>query len=527
MKKNKWLIYSLALCCALSTAGCKEKKEETAATGDIEVEFPLSEQVELTYWSPLDASVSAVNYGETTLYKKMEEVTNVKMKFMHPARGQEQEQLNILIASNELPDIMEGSWATFPGGPIKALNDKIIVSLNDYMDKYAPNLKSVLASNETFDKLVKTDDSRYYCFPFLREDDILCVYGGPVVRKDWLDELGLEAPETIEEWEIVLTAFKEKKGATAPFTFDINKMLRYKAFIGAFGVTAACHQEDGKIVYGPIQPGYKEFLTTMNRWYENELIDPDFATLDTKTIDAKMTNGKAGATVGASGGSLGKYLQAMATENPTYDLMGVVYPTVNKGEIAKFGQRDLPFNDYGSASVTYSSKNKEIAIKWLDYAYSPEGSMLFNFGVEGESYTMENGYPTYTEDITKNSKGLSMSAALADYTRVSYNGPFVQDKRYIDQFYQLQQSKDAMNAWTKTEDAKYAIGTMMYTSEESAKMSKIMSEINTFVEEMRLKFIMGIESLDNFDKYVDQLKQLGVDEYISIQQAAYDRYKNR
>ena len=60
--------------------------------------------------------------------------------------------------------------------------------------------------------MVKTDEGNYYCFPFIRGDDILSVFYGPQIRKDWLDECSLEIPTTISEWEIVLKELMDKKG---------------------------------------------------------------------------------------------------------------------------------------------------------------------------------------------------------------------------------------------------------------------------------------------------------------------------
>lgn len=69
-------------------------------------------------------------------------------------------------------------------------------------------------------------------------------------------------------------------------------------------------------------------------------------------------------------------------------------------------------------------------MKFLDYGYTDEGRIFFNFGIEGESYEMINGYPTYTEMITHDPNGLSMQATLSHYCRAS-NGSIgsIQDKR--------------------------------------------------------------------------------------------------
>jgi len=68
----------------------------------------------------------------------------VKINFIHPPMGNETDQFNLMIASKKLPDIIEWNWANYPGGPIKAVEDKVVISLNKYLDKYAPNYKKYL-----------------------------------------------------------------------------------------------------------------------------------------------------------------------------------------------------------------------------------------------------------------------------------------------------------------------------------------------------------------------------------------------
>ena len=61
-------------------------------------------------------------------------------------------------------------------------------------------------------------------------------------------------------------------------------------------------------------------------------------------------------------------------------------------------------------------------MKWLDYAFCKEGHMLFNFGVEGLTYKMVNGYPKYTELITDNPAGSGHDQAIGNYIQVELVG---------------------------------------------------------------------------------------------------------
>ena len=84
-------------------------------------------------------------------------------------------------------------------------------------------------------------------------------------------------------------------------------------------------------------------------------------------------------------------------------------------------------------------------MRFLDYGYSEKGHMLFNFGKEGESYEMKDGNPVYTDLILHNPDGLSVSDSMKKYLLAMNSGPFVQDEKYIEQYYQYQQQKDAVD----------------------------------------------------------------------------------
>lgn len=168
-----------------------------------------------------------------------------------------------------------------------------------------------------------------------------------------------------------------------------------------------------------------------------------------------------------------------------------------------------------------------MAARLLDYGYSEAGHMLFNFGIEGTSYKLENGYPKYTDLIMKNPDKLAPAQAMSMYIRANYSGPFVQDKRYIEQYLALPTQRDAVGIWQKTDMGKYQLPPITPTPEESSEFAKIMTDINTLVDEMTLKIILGTEPLDSFEKYQEKMKSLKLDRAIQIQKAALDRYNKR
>src|SRR5690606_29989013 len=117
--------------------------------------------------------------------------------------------------------------------------------------------------------------------------------------------------------------------------------------------------------------------------------------------------------------------------------------------------------------ITTAAKDPELAVRMLDYGHSEEGRLFFNFGTEGVSYNMENGYPTYTDLVLKNPDKLAPAQGISLYARGSYNGPFIQDKRYAEQFFALQTQRDAVTTWQNTDSAKYNLPPITPTPEES------------------------------------------------------------
>ncbi|MBO7742909.1 extracellular solute-binding protein [Paenibacillus sp. MWE-103] len=514
--------------------GAAEEGNAGSPAGDGEAgAYPIKTDKTLTYWGEITGNLVGVkaSHDEVPFFQDWQKKTGVKLKFTAPPAGQTKEALNVMLASGDLPDMLEYNFLGFPGGPEKAIGDGYILKLNDLIDKNAPNLKKFLQDNPDIDKMVKTDSGSYYAFPFIRGDEYLRVFQGPIIRKDWLDELGLPMPETIDDWTATLRAFKEKKGAAAPLSF-VSKPRFFNesgngAFIGAFGVNRGFYQEDGKIIFGPAEPGFKDYLSLFHDWYAEGLIDKNAATADSKALDSNIASGATGATVGNAGGGIGKWQPLAQANDPKAVLVAAPYPVLKKGDTPKFGQRQQAYSSEGTVAITTSAKDPELAVRMLDYGYGEEGHLFFNFGTEGVSYNMVDGYPTYTDLLMKNPDKLAPAQAISEYARGSYNGPFVQDKRYAEQFFALQTQRDAIGVWAKTDAAKYNLPPLTPTPEESSEYAAIMTDIDTLVDEMTLKIILGTEPVDKYDDYLAKMKSLNLDRAIEIQTAALARYDSR
>lgn len=503
--------------------GCSKEKGK-----DISGEESTQQLTKLSYWVVMHADAAAImkSYGEIAAYKEMENKTGVKIEFQHPAQGQDAEQFNLMVASNSLPDVVEYPWNNYPGGAQKAIRDGKIIPLNDYLE-YAPNLKKLFEENPEWKKQSSTDDGDIIGFPFIRPEKKLQTYMGPVLRKDWLEKLNLSVPTTIDEWYSVLKAFKEQdpngngKADEIPLMAGAGEL----AFAGAFGVPNGFYKEGNTVRYGPIEPEYKEHLITMNKWYKEGLLDKDFAANDAKMYDAKITGNQAGAGIMTTGAGLGRFLDLMADKNPQFKLTPAPYPTLNPGDKPLFGQMENPVTGQ-FASITGNNKHVAETVKYLDFFYSEEGHMIMNFGKEGESYTMENGYPKFNKSVINNPDGLPLAQSLKQHAMSAIQGPFVQDLRYLEQYFKKPEQMEALTLWTEPTHEK-RMPPITVAREDSSRYASIMNDINTYKDEMSIKFIMGAESLEKFDDYVQALRNMGIDEAIQIQQSGLERYNQR
>lgn len=478
-----------------------------------------TKDITLTYWVPMHSQAVKIlqNYGENEVYKKLEEITGIKIEFLHPASGQATEQLNLMIASKDLPDIIESF--SYTGGLDKAIEDNIIIRLNELIEEHAPNYKSIRDSNEDIAAETITDSGNiaaFYCIQNEEEPPWL----GPMIRKDYLDELGLEIPKTIADWENTLRAFKDM-GVEVPLYYNIDdwQFTSSGAFVSAYGIGPEFYNDNGQVKYGPIEPGYKDFIALMAKWYEEGLLDQDFASRDGNNTESMILNGDIASWVGAYE-SFDYYENLAKTNNPNFKLAPAPHPSLNEGETVQFRQKNY-YNKGTTAVITTACKYPEEAVKWFDFHYSEEGSMLFNWGIEGVSYEIVDGKPQFTDLMTNNPDGLSYITLAHKYKL--HMGPYLRDYKA---FVMTDTIYEAMDVWGEAGSSQVLPMTTM-TLEESKEYSSIMSDINTYVGENRIKFIMGVEPMENFDNFVEQIRKMNIERAIEIQQSALDRYNKR
>lgn len=496
-----------------ASASITESTQQTAGDSGSKLSIVTNPTTFKVWWpvgSEMLKSIQTLN--DNLFFQELEKKTGVHIDFVHPTVGQEQQLYNLMIASRELPDMVYNYLVAYPGGMDKAVSDDIYIELNDLIEKNAPNYKALMNSSDVVKKATVTDSGNITGFYSISEKE-QGTFTGLTVRQDWLNDLGLKTPVTYDDWYNMLKAFKDSKKTESPLML-FNTGFNYDDSLNAgFGVGQKFYQVDGKVKYGPLEQGYKDYLTLMNKWYSEGLINKDF-------YANKGGNGKSGAYMSAY------YLfkvDKLQSNDPKFIAAAAPAPVKNVGDKVhlRFASSVVGNN---SLSITNACKTPEIAVKWIDYIYSADGTMLANYGIEGNTYSKVNGVPTFTDVITKNPNGLTMVQAIYKY--LLHDGPMNYHwERELSGY-----SKDELAAgdvWSQVDNTYGMPTALTLTADEGSRSAQIMSEIDTFVMEKNVKFIIGLEPLDKYDDFVNKIKSMKIDEVIKIQQAALDRYKAR
>lgn len=515
---KKVLCIATVISCIVGAVGCGNNNEDNIAS--VSKDTGATDRPTLTMWSCWTCNDQVSDPGDTAWYQAIEKACNVDLVFVDSSGGKD--ALSILMGTNDLPDIIYEWDGNIPGGVQKALADGSIIALNELMDEgYFPNLKAYLDSDAEIDKLCKNDDGLYAWTPMIRMADSPVVFNGNMIRKDWLDDLGLEVPTTVDEYEEVLRQFKENKGATAGYSVAYNS---YGRFVMSYGICEGFYLDNGIVKYGFVEDGYLDFLTTFNRWYSEGILDPDMFSQDIDAFYAKIATEKTGLVWGNTGGELGK-IETMKADNPEMEFVPIPNPVLHEGDVFPVDVSSSRVNSVG-CMISSTCENKEAAARVLDYVYGEEGHMLANFGIEGVSYEIKDGEPVFTDLITNNPDGYSIQQALSFYAG-SNNKPFLNDRRMMLQTYALQEQKDSLTIWATPNAPIKQMPPLTFTAQEATEFNQIMTDITTYADEMKLKFIMGTEPLSNYEEFVNTIKAMNIARAIEIQQAAYDRYINR
>ena len=495
----------------------------TGESGTKIVDSPMT----LKSWILTDGNFRGENYNEKPSFQKMAELTNINIDWIMGSGANGVEAFNLLMASGQLPDMVH--YTGISSEAPKYGQQGAFVDIAPYLAEHAPNFSKILEENPDVKRLISTEDGQIFYFPQLNLDEYLFVQMFLQVREDWLAKLSLPEPKTTDDWYNVLKAFKEQdpngngQADEIPFV-SVNLATMVKTFGPAFGTDWEFYVEDGKVKFGPNEKGYRETLQYLNKLYAEGLLDPNYL-VDTelKFLTEKVTTNRAGAWVGWSGSYMTSFTNLMKGD-PSFSLIGTE-PPVGPTGIQRYAYHGWQAGAVGIA-ISAQSNNIVEAIKWLDFQYSEEGIMLNNFGVEGVSYNMVDGYPKYVDEVFNSTKGLSSTESLLNFTIGGGSWPTVADRRYQEQ-YDIEKAVEAKNKVLSHIDYDASLPPFTLTTEQNDIVVPLLAEIRTFRDEYANQFVMGNRSFDEYDTFTEQLQKMNIEKVLEVYQEAYDSYLAR
>lgn len=549
-RMKKILTMLLVLCFTFGTfAGCGKSKSESssdASTSDatnvtakpeqtntdptkLRRLVPEGETITLKAWRPTHTTIGTriEGWGDTLFNKWMEEKTGVHIEWIMPVGGTEADNLAMLISSGEYPDLFFDAGGFYSTGVYGMMKDGVVIDVAQYLDKL-PNYKSQLEKSDLRKKESFSDDKKMASlYRFNKTDKPDTTTYGILMRKDLLDKVKMDVPKTYDEWYTVLSAFKNQLGIEKPFLLNSTGFPKLDMFTGGLdfgymnygGAQKPFYQVDGVIHYAPLEAGFKQYLQMMNKWYSEKLIDQDFLSLN--TIDAEIStfsNPMSGGMIAPlSFSSVIKQLMA----DDSVDFVAVPNPVKQEGDKIHIGATGNPSVTAG-IQISTKCKNMDIALQWCDMYYSNDVIDISNWGPDDTYYTKdESGACHFNDKVFANEDGFAaydMIFSIADYPCI------IENDRLIGNNEEIEKGK----IYDDQNDNSYALSdSLTLTDEESAVYNSIMPDVIDYVEEMQVKYIMGIESFDNYDAFVSKIREMKVEDAMAAYQSALKRYNSR
>lgn len=236
-------------------------------------------------------------YGDLPWYEELARRTGISFEWQMSSLATVEEQFNLLIAANDLPNLI-CTANYYTDGTASAVENEIFTNLAPYLDEYAPDYKRL--SQQDHVKLVFYDENGNIAAFYEIGREEFAPNNGVVIRGDLLEEQGLDVPITYDDYKQTLTAIKEAYGTPDPiFLYPDNTKWISAGKNVQMGFSL---DENGETIYGPIEDNFREYLKIIHDWYESGLIYKDFHMIpegqNINYLIQKMSSGKSVVTFG-------------------------------------------------------------------------------------------------------------------------------------------------------------------------------------------------------------------------------------
>src|SRR5699024_10529720 len=509
-----FIAFILLFATACSSSNNDNNDEESArAKEDVDVNkegFPIVDE-ELTMTMIAPGTAQSPEWEEMDVMKEYAEKTNIDFKFNTPPADDFGTNLNLTFSSGDVEDIIYGAETDdlTPAMEVDYGEQGILLPLEDLIDDYAPNIKALLEEDPEIEKSITTTDGHIYALPQISKSH-RAIWQSPMwYNGDWLEELDVdELPETTDEFYELLKRFRDEdpngngKADEIPLT-DVELDSIGPWFMSAFGVKdQGVIENDGKVTYGAITDGYKEYLEYMNQLYEEKLLDPETFSQSSEEKQAKGQKNQVGV--------FSDYFSYFTTgEDPDEVENNPMFSPLKSDAI---DEPIAPVNDNiqrGAFALSKNNPSPEASIRWLDYFYSEEGGAYLDQGPEGELWEWnddeskrvdlgEDAVPDGYDDSEDYRASLTPAFGIA--------APFLaqdiekEDPSVTDVFTE-KETEEKMEPYGEVPFPKVYL-----TPDEQKEINTIEMDLEAYVEQMEAKFITGVEPMSNWDDYVETVK---------------------
>lgn len=414
-------------------------------------------------------------------------------------------KLNLQVASGNVPDIMQVTAAQFS----EFLAQDLLLPIEDYVERM-PNFMATYP-DVLEDETLRVDGHLYFLAGNRPPEGVVKSYYSLWVRQDWLDNLGLAVPTTLEEVKEVAVAFAQQdpdgNGQNDTFGYTgmgaaAGSLNALNPLLGAFGVGMNDYiLQDGKLVYCAATPEYENALAWIGDFIDTGAVDPDMMLMDTfDQVREKVYRNQVGMI----------YMSWAEFVKPPYDeMLAEMTPDAQwvqiEAPVGPGGSFDSVYNIPGaknsgrvlSAELANDPEKLARVLAYLDYIVAGEGERLVCYGVEGEHYTMEDGVITPTDRMGEVSYAWQHQV-------MGRNEPV-----YLATKFPTCQAEIGFAADLPRIDG--------YSNYVGIPEGRNKADLQRYVTEETTRFIYGKRDLATFDEYVSVLMgTYGLQDYIDL-----------
>ncbi len=463
--------------------------------------------------------------------KEISAATGCTIDFHEVSQTGATEQFNLMVASGDMTDIIQAA-DYYVGGLGAAYDDEVIIDLSDIIEENAPIYYDLLM-NHTNDATRDTvlTDGRHLSMNTLKDEVVSDM--GLVVRGDWLEELGLDTPETLDEFTDMLYAIHDKHGCQQ--TLYVNSTGEIPYMDGVFGVSIfkvngstdiSPYVMDGKVTSALLSDDYREFVAYVRQLIADDIIYKDFFT---NASDDMATWGSvsAGETAVWRIGADSIHKIPEYTEDPESYATPIPKLVKHAGDKYLMGNQ-VAYADNKGYSLTNCCEEPELALQFFDWFFTDEGVLISNYGLEGETFDYDaEGKPMYNDFILNNpNENLHMMFAVILNTfnqAPMYN---IVSKMWVGY---TAEEEEAIHLWSDTtnDDTSRSLPTAAALStEETSQISNEITAVISYASEELLKFMTSATELndDTWQSFKDNCLSQGLDKCLEVYNNAYQEY---